>query len=199
MKEAFKPHQLDQMAPEEITYEEANALRYTAGYVCRSMKRKLSIANHPLKEELIQTIDAMCKDKDDGNSEDPEPTASHHWIANIDRGGLCHVKDVTYMVFVTMEENLRHHLKVSNVTEMNSDFREKVVTELVKNDDVSFYWCMLALDLDAEKESVLLKLLVEHWVTVRGLSFAGAYMEMYKQHVKKSLQRSKGLRTTLCK
>lgn len=197
VKEAFKPSHSDQMAAEEITYQEANALRYTAGYICRSMKRKLAVANHPLKEELILAIDSMCKD--DGSSEDSEPTTSQHWIASIDRGGLCHVKDVTYMVFLAMEENLRHHLKVSNVREMNSDFRDKVVMELVKNDDVNFYWCMLALDLDAEKESVLLKLLVEHWVTVRGFSFAGAYMEMYKQYTKRSLQRSKGLRTTLSK
>lgn len=81
---------------------------------------------------------------------------------------------------------------------MNDNFREKVVTELVKNDDIMFYWCMLTLKLDAEKEGVLRRLVVEHWVTVRGFSFAGAYIEMYKQCTKKNLQRSKGLRTKLC-
>ena len=195
VKKAFKPQQSGDASAEEITHEEANALRYTAGYVCRSLKKKLNTANHPLKKELIPAIDDMCKDdSDEGN----EMTSSQQWINSIDRGGLCHVKDVTYMVFVAMEENLRHHLKVSNVSEMNDDFREKVVTELVKNDDIMFYWCMLTLKLDAEKEGVLRRLVVEHWVTVRGFSFAGAYIEMYKQCTKKSLQRSKGLRTKLC-
>ena len=102
------------------------------------------------------------------------------------------------MVFVAMEENLQHHLKVSNTSEMNDDFREKVVTELVKNDDINFYWCVLTLKLDAEKDGVLRRLVVEHWVTVRRFSFAEAFIEMYKQCRKKSLQRSKGLRTELC-
>ena len=83
----------------------------------------------------------MCKD--DAGNEDNEVTSSQQWTNSIDRGGLCHVKDVTYMVFVAIEENLRHHLKVSNTSEMNDDFREKVVTELVKNADINFYWCML--------------------------------------------------------
>lgn len=130
----------------------------------------------------------MCKD--DGSSEDDEMTTSQHWLNSIDRGGLHHVEDVTYMVFLAMEQNFRHHLKVSNVHEMNSNFKQKVIRELVKNDNIHFYWCMLALDLDAEKEVVLLRLVVEHWVAARGFSFAGAYMEIYKQYMKKSLQRS---------
>ena len=53
VKKAFKPKQSDDVSAEEITHEEANALRYTAGYVCRSLKKKINTANHPLKGELI--------------------------------------------------------------------------------------------------------------------------------------------------
>ena len=82
-------------------------------------EEKTHCSKPPLKEELILAIGDMCQD--DGSSEDNEMTTSKDWTNSIDRGGLCHVKDITYMVFLAMEENLRHHLKVK---EMNSDFRD---------------------------------------------------------------------------
>ena len=57
-----------------------------------------------------------------------------------------------------------------------------------------FYWSMLSIDWEEEESSELLRYIVEHWVTVRGFSFAGAYLEKYKQEHKKSVQKSKGLR-----
>ena len=45
--------------------------------------------------------------------------------------------------------------------------------------------------------SYCMAMITELWVTVRGFSYAGAWMELYKQRVKKTLQRSKGLRKVL--
>ena len=36
-----------------LTYEEVNALRYSAGYVPRALRKKLERGSHPLKEELV--------------------------------------------------------------------------------------------------------------------------------------------------
>ncbi len=175
-----------QTPAEDLTYEEENALRYTVGYVCPSIRRKLESAN---SLRYIAIVD-MCGDS--SSSEDEHKSASSRdRITSVDRGGLCHVKDTTYMVFVAMEENLRHHFKISNVREMTDDFRKKVVKELLENEDIGFYRSMLALSLEPKGEAVLLKMLVEHGVTVRGFSFA--YVEVYKQHVKKNQQKSKGL------
>ena len=40
----------------------------------------------------------------------------------------------------------------------------------------------------------LLKLIVEHWITLRGFSAASAFNELYQQENKKSVQKSKALR-----
>ena len=48
-----------------------------------------------------------------------------------------------------------------------------------------------------ESASFLLKMIVEHWVTVRGFSYAGAFIEKYKQRNKQTLEKSKGLRKKL--
>ena len=65
-----------------LTYEEINALRYSAGYVPRALRKKLEHGSHPLKEELILFLYEMTEedvDKDRSESED--------WVTLVDRGG----------------------------------------------------------------------------------------------------------------
>ena len=75
--------------------------------------------------------------------------------------------------------------------------RDRLDSLLVNSEDVAFHISMAALDLEAEEETALAQLLTHHWIRIRGFSFAGAYMELYKQKSKKALQRSKALRTGL--
>ncbi len=48
----------------------------------------------------------------------------------------------------------------------------------MSSDDVGFYWSIMALDLEVAEEAILLTMLVQHWVTVRGFSFTGVYLEL---------------------
>ena len=56
---------------------------------------------------------------------------------------------------------------------------------------------MLAVNWDNEEADALLPIIAEQWVTVRGFSFASAWMENFKQTNKKSIQKSKGIRKQL--
>ena len=71
--------------------------------------------------------------------------------------------------------------------------REQVENAVMENDDVLFHWCMLVTDISDTDTAVVLELLVNLWITIRGFSFASAWLELYKQSKKKSLQRSKAL------
>ena len=42
-----------EMEAASLTYEEVNALRYTAGYVIRSLQKKIERSANPLLEELV--------------------------------------------------------------------------------------------------------------------------------------------------
>ena len=44
-----------------IDYEEANALRYSAGYVIRSLTKKLLKSTHNLKEELVLCLQEVIE------------------------------------------------------------------------------------------------------------------------------------------
>ena len=68
---------------------ETNAVRYAAGYIPRSLKKKLIKSTNPLKDDLqlclMQLID------DDGS--EPHVDDSKDWLEKIDRGGLIKVKN----------------------------------------------------------------------------------------------------------
>ena len=99
LKEEFtlpELHQAGTVNSSKFTYEEANAVRYTAGYVCRSLKAKLDKrSNHEeFNKELIDAIDCMCSNSDDCDDVATDDNmCSQQWILHVDRGGLCHIND----------------------------------------------------------------------------------------------------------
>ena len=69
---------------------------------------------------------------------------------------------------------------------------------VIENDDeAAFYWSMISANWEMEESQALLQLIINHWITLRGFSLTGAFMEKYKQHNKRPLQKSKGLRKCL--
>ena len=123
---------------------------------------------------------------------------SEAWSNAIDRGGLKHIGDMTYMMFVSMELELRQQLHDHCATE-HSGMKEKAMEKIGSNDDVLFYWSMISVNWEVEEADVLLKMIIEHWITVRGFSYTSAFLERYKQANKRSVQKSKGIRKNLLK
>ena len=128
------------------------------------------------------------------DEEEDAATASADWVDVVDRGGLLHVKEGTYMLFCAMEEEVREHFRIDKATAMVEGNREQVENAVMENDDVLFHWCTLVTDISDTDAAVVLELLVKLWITIRGFSFASAWLELYKQSKKKRLQRSKALR-----
>ena len=69
----------------------------------------------------------------------------------------------------------------------------------VSNDtDVQFHWSVVSVDVTDEQYAIqLLKEIIGLWVTIRGFSIAGAWLEHYKQTSKSSISKSKPLRKGL--
>ena len=62
------------------------------------------------------------------------------------------------------------------------------------NDDILFYWSMLTASWEESVADKILTMIVDLWITIRGFSLASAWVEEFKAHNKKTLQKSKGLR-----
>ena len=79
----------------------------------------------------------------------------------VDRGGSWHVKKGTFMLFQTMEEEVREHFQMGKVSTMGAGYRATVVNKIIDNGDAEFYWCMLTTDLSSVDTDTLLQMLVE--------------------------------------
>ena len=167
-----------------LTYEECNALHYAAGAVCCTLKKRIEKSNQPSMGDLLIGIDDLCCDDDQGGGDAKE------WEQLIDRGGLCHVKDETYQLFYAMELLVRQHLTIQGVGKLTSGSRPEIEKNVLKDEEVLFAWEIASVELDDITGTTLLKMIVQLWLTIRGFSFAGAFIEQYKNTTKKGLQRS---------
>ena len=79
-----------------LTYEEVNALRYVAGYVCQKVKKNIEASKHVLKEILLLCLMDLC-------DEDEDVSSSADWVHAVNRGGLCLVSENTAMLFHEIE------------------------------------------------------------------------------------------------
>ena len=86
--------------------QEANALRYAAGFVCRHLRKKIERSTHILKEELIVCLMTLVK-----GVQYPENTGTNEeWLDLVDRGGLWHVRENTFYFFCALEEEVQLQL-----------------------------------------------------------------------------------------
>ena len=97
---------------------------------------------------------------------------------------------------VAVELQLRNHFTIANATSGES-LKDLAFQEIVCNEDVLFFWDMLSVNWEHNEASELFKMVIQHYITIRGFSFANAFTEKYKQATKKSTQKSKGLRKKL--
>lgn len=76
----------------DFTYEEMNALLYTAGYVPRALKKKLLRSSLHNKKDLELCLDDLISDG--------EETLNYtsDWLASINRGGLIRVSDMAFQL-----------------------------------------------------------------------------------------------------
>ena len=132
---------------------------------------------------------------DDHASENAEPHDSEKWLKAIDRGGLISIDDCMFGFLVAIEIELRNHLTTSYSAEQNL---KSVIPKIIGNEDVLYYWDIISINWNTAEAKELLNLIIEHYTIVRGFSFAKAFnMEKYKQSMKKTTQKSKGLRKKL--
>ena len=176
-----------------FTFEEENAIRYAAGYVFRALRKKILKSAYPQsqKEQLSDIVEDLLQNDDQDQDDSAEHDISCKWMAIVDRGGLIHISDNLFRVFIAIELEIRRHFRVENAQEMMASYEGKVVASILTNEDVLFHWCMVCCDVPEELSNELLKRIVELWSTIRGFSFAKSYVEMYKQATKKILQCSK--------
>ena len=175
-----------------MMFEEANALRYVAGYVCRKVRNNLEKLKDKKEDDMILFLMEVSGDQQDSGDEGPEA-----WCNLIDRGGLWHVNDSVYEIFRSMEVVIRAKLTCSTASKQVVGSRQELEQVILSDEDFLFNWCVFAGSTDDSIANPVLKLLVKLYVTVRGFAFADSCLELYKQSKRTGTQKSKGIRKGL--
>ena len=183
---ASEPQQATTSTP-TLDYNERNALRYISGYITRKLYGKLKDSKHELKDKLCLCISELNDVEPDELSDE-----SNEWMSKVDRGGLKHVTTITYTMFASAEVELRK--LITSPPEFNFT---RAKSKIIDSDDVQFYWSMVSSNWVEEVASVLLEMMIDKYVKIRGHSTASAWLEQYKRESKKSVQKSKGVRKQL--
>lgn len=175
----------------QLTSDEHNALRYSAGFVMASLAKKYDATG---SSHLVRWI----KDQSEVSS---APTSSFYqftkaWVEKVNRGGLFLVNDSLYDVFYSLEIHLSEYLKTA-LSSQGLD-KSKIVPLLCEDNEVQFLWSVLTFDLDEGSSEKVLEDVVKLWITIRGFSYASALIEEYKR-ITGALQRTKSLRKELKK
>ncbi len=102
--------------------------------------------------------------------------------------------DEAFSFFLMMEKVIRRYLRVDRAKEISSGLRKEVKKKIIEDLDVIEKWNVVSEDMEDGIQTMLVEKVVDLLITIRGFSFAGSYMELYKQKEKTNLQKTKGLR-----
>ena len=98
-----------------------------------------------------------------------------------------------FLLISSMEIVVKNHIAL-NASLVNFSMKDELSSKIISNEEVEYYWDILWAEKEGE---ILLSLIVDHRITVRGFAYTSAWMERYKSITHKTIQKSKGIRKTL--
>ena len=121
---------------------------------------------------------------------------STSWIRVVDHGGLVHVHGKVHTLFTNIERVVQRHLRLpKNTSKLEPNLKEIITTDIVKDENVLLSWANVGIELAEADKMELFSMIVNLFITIRGVSFVGGCIEIYKQSNKKSLRSEKALWT----
>ena len=121
---------------------------------------------------------------------------SEQWLVLVDRGSLQHINTKTYEFMCAVEVIVKFLAKPQKPADLQTT---AMVSLIISDAMVQREWGIVSGEWGADEANMLLKMIVEFWVTMRGFSFASTWMEEVKQKLKTTIQKSKGLRKKISK
>ena len=175
-----------------LSETDEKVIRYIAGYIPVSLRKKLERSSNPHKEEFIVCLWSMCEDD---TTCDDFLSYTKTWINRVDRGGLFPVNNTAYLLFKQLEIKVQKNYNYNKLVASHIPTRDEIAKLIMKSTDVQFYWFLLSSDVDQEEANKeLLLMIVDLWITICGFSFAKSILEQYKQLHALNTSKAKALR-----
>ena len=174
-------------------------MRYVGGYVARKLLLRYEKMFGDVYNQYITCLGEMAVA---GEGEgDSLLSYTTKWMDTVNRGGLYHLNDETFHLFIEIEKCVQTYLPKYLAQSKTSDkelYIRNIHDKILENEDVQFHWTLLSQDIESAEDShCLLSEVVKLFVTVRGFAIVGSWMEIYKSKEKINTQKSTGLRKSL--
>ena len=130
------------------------------------------------------------------NKDTEEYGTDEDWTNLMDRGGLFHVKEITFQLFRAIEYQVQDSL-IKGLKRQSQHSKSELIKKVTGDDDVQFIWLMATAEFEIEDHDIhetLLHRIIELFVTVRGFSLASVWLEKFKQQSKQPTKGTKSLR-----
>ena len=89
-----------------------------------------------------------------------EDEGTEEWINRIDRGGLWHVNNDLYSLFVSMEHEAEQAFKLTS-TIPKENIKKKLKQQIYENGDVQFKWSLLSSEKESHVADVIIGKIID--------------------------------------
>ena len=166
-------------------------LHYVAGFVPWKLKQKFSKpgCKNPNREDYLSCLAGMSVSANEESRDMTYLEYTKRWIVVADRSGLFCVSDDVYTFFYEVECLVRkflHELVHHDIQHT----KVEIINEVTSNSGIQFYWSVIEDGLDDDVSQKLLAEGVQLWLSIRGFSIAGAFVEQYKRTAKQTTKKS---------
>ena len=176
----------------DFTVEEEKILRYVAGFIPFSLRKRYWSQKHSLRKEILVPIGkavfslldswTCTSDKKDMNSVSfYDYTKS--WTETINRGGLLMVNEEFY-VFIRRIERVARSVfnKTLLISYKGEDLRDVLMNKFSANKYIDKSWSSLVRNLESQKLGDTIKIIIlRKWIAMRARSFVNAWVQQVKR------------------
>ena len=179
-----------------LSREEENAIRYSAGYIVRKFKKRYEDKGPVEVVHCLLSMEEGTEIDNDNGSEYSFEEYTKIWVNLVDRGGLFKANEVAFSFLHELELSIYPLLR-SSVDLGTRCSKEDVSKHMLSDKDVLFAWALVSVHLDNHHSTKLLSEVALHWVQIRGFSMVSWLLEDYKCATKTSTKAKKSLRKEL--
>ena len=72
-------------------------------------------------------------------------------------------------LFYSMEMVVQHHLTTTAASIISAGFEDLLIEAITSDENVQFFWSILSAEWE-EEELVLFQMIINLWITIRGLA-----------------------------
>ena len=175
---------------DNITLDEENVIRFIAGYIPHTILKNLK--RRKSSEKKVQAFtECLLKLAVDG-PEESLLAYTTEWMKLIDRGGLFHVSDESFLFFKAMEIKFRQVVTPVLIQPSSSVTKSDTIKQFIDDEVIRFHWDLLAIDIENEDDSEeLMTEIVSKWINMHSVSTLDKLMEDIKVKNRTEKKKSK--------